>query len=184
MAGIVEGVVEPGERRTPRMRRSPRASSARWCSHRAIEAQERQRRRQPSNWGRYSLAFSSQPLAHTSSKTPASQQVLGRTWTKGSAVCRRSNGTSPPGGPAVEAEQRDHPVDVHHQQGSSRRGRPRGGAARGSPGAIGCPYRGWIDRLLLDRPLASRRCCPGAGRSVVSLACTRLGKVICRATTQ
>ena len=70
--------------------------------------------------GRYSLAFSSQPVAHTSSKRSASRcqqrPGVGRDAVQRS---RRPSGTGPGARAGREAEQAQHAVDVHEEHAVS-----------------------------------------------------------------
>ena len=94
VAGVVERVVDPGQRplagvRVDRVELPVRVRA----SDRAREAQERQRRRQPEQM-RQVLVGPLLPAAgpHELEQRPTAQAGERRRWTKGSGVCRRSNG--------------------------------------------------------------------------------------------
>ena len=100
VAGRVEGVVDPGQRPLARRRRrSPRASSGRGSlrPRRGGEAEERQPRGQSEQVGEVLVGL----LLPAAGPDQLEMRRPGRAgerrrWTKGSGVCRRSNGRSPP----------------------------------------------------------------------------------------
>ena len=83
-----------------RRRRSRRASSAPdvRAPARRCRSNDRcgPRPASPSAWGRYSFAFSSQPVHHTARTRRRADEGVRRRWPKGSGRCRRPSRSAPP----------------------------------------------------------------------------------------